>query len=101
MKAFKLLRKRKDGSIGSLFINRKQRIPMGEWVEAEDHKTKGYAHRPGWHTTGKPETPHLSTENRCWFEVEIEDWYEFKRPESQGGVWYIASKIKIIREIGA
>ena len=48
-KAYKLFIKRKDGTIGPLFIGRKQRIPMGVWLEAEDIPTKGYAHRPGWH----------------------------------------------------
>lgn len=99
MKAYKLLRVRKDGSIGSLFINKRRKIPVGEWIEAEDHKTKGYAHRPGWHTTIEPNAPHLSIKDRKWFEVEIEDWYELKRPESQGGTWYIANKMKIIKEL--
>ena len=49
MIAYKLLRIRKDGSIGPLFINQKQRVPIGEWLDAEDHPTSGFAHRPGWH----------------------------------------------------
>lgn len=99
MIGYKLLRKRKDGSLGPLFINRKQIIPIGEWLEAENHPTKGYAVRPGWHITGSPEAPHLSMENRVWCEVEFEDHYEFKRPASQGGMWYIANWMKVIREL--
>jgi len=53
MKAYKLLKLRKDGSLGPLFINRKQKIPIGKWLTAECHPTKGYALRPGWHTTSK------------------------------------------------
>lgn len=99
MIGYKLLKKRSNGTLGPLFINRKQRIPIGEWLKAESHPTKGYAVRPGWHITGKPEAPHLSMKNRVWCEVEFEDYYEFKRPESQGGMWYIANWMKVIREL--
>ncbi len=85
MKAYKLVRLRKDGSLGSLFINRKDRLSIGEWREAEDYPTKGYAHRPGWHCCFKPEAPHLSERDRVWVEVEVDDYKVFKRPESQGG----------------
>lgn len=98
MKAYKLLKVRKDGSIGPLFINRKQRIPVGVWLEAEDHPTKGYARRPGWHVTLESEAPHLSMKGRKWFEVEVKDYYEFPRPQSQGGVWLIAKQMKVIGE---
>ena len=96
MKAYKLLRQRKDGSLGPLFINRRQRIPIGEWLQAEDHPTKGYAHRPGWHTAAEPVAPHLSTKNRIWMEVEIDDYHSFKRPAHQGGEWLIANRMKVI-----
>ena len=52
MKAYKLMRMRKDGTLGSLFIN-KSCIPLGKWLEARS-PDKGYAHRPGWRTF-KPE----------------------------------------------
>jgi len=98
MKAYKLLRVRRDKSIGPLFINRKQRIPIGEWIDAEDHPTKGYAHRMGWHCTIKPYAPHLSMKGRTWYEVEIEDFVEHKRPKHQGGMWYLANKMKLIKK---
>jgi hypothetical protein len=47
MKAYKLIRKMKDGSYSPLFINKKSRIPVGEWLEAEYHPTKGFAERQG------------------------------------------------------
>jgi len=100
MKAYKLFRKRKDGSIGPLFINRSMRIPLGEWLEAEDHPTKGYAHRPGWHCGAAPVAPHLSEKGRVWFEVEIEDYYDFPRPQHQGARWLIAQRMKVIGEVG-
>jgi hypothetical protein len=99
MKAYKLLKQRKNGTIGPLFINRKQVIPFGEWLDAEDHPTKGYAHRPGWHTTSKPYAPHLSIKDRIWIEVEIEDYTELVRPEHQGGVWFLANRMKAIRKL--
>jgi len=99
-KAYKLLRLRKDGTLGPLFINRRQVIPVGQWLQAEDHPTKGYAHRPGWHCTAKPEAPHLSKKGRVWCLVEIEDYSEFRRPESQGGLWFLANHMRVIREEG-
>jgi len=96
-KAYKLIRQRRNGSLGPLFINRKQIVPVGEWVEAECHPTKDFALRPGWHTTAKPEAPHLSTKGRVWVEVEIEDFIEHHRPENQGGLWFISKWIKIVR----
>lgn len=95
MTAYKLLTVRKDGSLGSLFINRRARLPVGKWMEAESHPTKGYALRPKWHATEFPVAPHLSMKGRQWFEVEIKDIEEFQRPQSQGGKWYLAKYLKI------
>ena len=95
MKGWKLLKLRKDGTLGPLFINRTQRIPHSEWLPAEDHPTKGYAHRPGWHVCRTPHAPHLTMEGRVWKQVEIEDYVELKRPESQGGVWYLAQRMRL------
>jgi len=41
MIAYKLMRLRKDGTLGSLFINKKKVYPIGEWLEAEFIPTKG------------------------------------------------------------
>lgn len=94
MVAYKLVRLLKDGSITPLFINKTLRIPFGEWLEAEDHPTKGYAHRPGWHCTCTTDAPHLAKNGRVWVEVEIEDFETIIRPVSQGGVWCLANRIK-------
>jgi len=99
MKVYKLVRKRKDGSLGSLFINRRARLPVNEWMEAESHSTKGYAYRPGWHCTLKPCAPHLSEKGRVWVEVKVEDYIIYNRPESQGGEWVLADRMKIIGEL--
>lgn len=96
MRAYKLFRVRKDGTIGPLFIDARKRIEPGVWYEAEDHPTKGYAHRPGWHCGETPEAPHLSEEGRTWFEVEIRNYYIFPRPARQGGRWLIAQRMRVI-----
>jgi len=95
LKAWKLFRQRKDGSIGSLFINRRYRIPIGEWLRAESHPTKGYKHRPFWHCTKRPLAPHLSEKGRVWRKVEVSGVTEISRPESQGGVWYLARCLRV------
>lgn len=102
MKAFKLFRILKDGSISPLFINKKQRLLVGSTYPAEDHPTKGFAHRAGWHATLKPVAPHLSMnlksgEKRMWAEVEVEDFTTWVRPDIQGGSWGLANSMKIVK----
>lgn len=99
MKAYKLIRKMKDGSLSPLFINQKSRIPIGVWMNAELHPKKGFAVRKGWHCTLEPKAPHLSEKNRVWVEVEIEDFEYYDRPESQGGTWVLAQRMRVIKEI--
>jgi len=105
MKAYKLFKRRKDGTLGPLFINTSQRVPVGEWLEAESHPTKGYAFRPGWHCTVEMCAPHIakepkSGEERVWCAVEVKGIEEFERPPTQGGMWYLASKMKVLEVIG-
>ena len=92
---YKLLRLRKDGTLGPLFINRKQVIPINLWLAAECWPTKGYAVRPGWHVLKAPVAPHLSQKGRVWAKVDIEDFEEFERPVSQGGLWYLAKWMRV------
>jgi len=72
-------------------------MPFNEWLPAESHPTKGFKVRPHWHCTSTPEAPHLSEKGRVWVELEIEDFEEFKRPTNQGGLWYLANRIKLIK----
>ena len=88
--AYKLLRVRRDGTLGPLFINKRQVIPFGKWLRAEDHPTKGYAHRPGWHAAPRPHAPHLSLRERVWCKVHIRNFTELLRPERQGGKLWLA-----------
>ena len=96
---YKLFRKRKDGTLGPLFINARLRIQLGKWMEAEDHPTKGYAHRPGWHATFVPVAPHLSEKDRIWCECQAFNIRRFQRPQSQGGTWVLAKHLRVMREL--
>ena len=94
--AWKLFRIRKDGTLGPLFINRSLVIEPGIWLPAEEHPTKGYAYRPGWHATPQPHAPHLSENGRVWRRVLLKEVTEHHRPESQGGTWYLAEWMKVL-----
>lgn len=99
MIAYKLLKVRKDGTLGPLFINRRQRIPIGKWLKAEEHRTSGYKFRPGWHSTVAPVAPHLSEKGREWYMIEIKDYDIHDRPESQGGRWFVSKRMKVIEKV--
>lgn len=122
MIAYKLLRQYADGSLGSLFIARKERFPLNTKLHATSHPTKGYALRPGFHCVTTPSAPHLSTDKRVWAKCQIDGpsvtpimlnyfvtrqqndpsqphfdcWYHFKRPAHQSGFWIIASNLTIL-----
>src|SRR6056297_1885051 len=99
IKVYKLVRKMKDGTLSSLFINQKDRLPVNKWLKAECCPKKGFAVRKGWHCTLKPDAPHLSKKDRVWVEAEVKDFTYFNRPDSQGGVWVLAQNIKILKEL--
>lgn len=106
MIVYKLFKQRADGSLGPLFINPTLRVPVGEWMEAEDHPTPGFARRPGWHCTVAPKAPHIKKApkngpKRVWCLAEIDGWIQpFERPEIQGGTWMIAQRMKVLEVIG-
>lgn len=100
IRVYKLFREKK-GKLYPLFINRNQEIPIGVWLDAELHPTKGFAIRKGWHCTVKKSAPHLkmelaSGEKRIWCICEIEDYEFYRRPVSQGGLWVLAQRIKVL-----
>jgi len=104
MIAYKLMKQRKNGTLGSLFIDAKKVYELGIWMNAEFIPTKGFAERFGWHCCFTPNAPHLkevllSGEKRVWVEVEVEGIKTYDRPESQGGAWILADKMKIIKII--
>lgn len=99
MIAYKLFRRKKTGELTSLFINKNEVYNFDVWMEAKSYPTPGFAVRPFWHCTSKPSAPHLSMKNRVWVKIEMDGVTEFKRPESQGGLWYLAQKIKLLEII--
>lgn len=101
MKAYKLL-SYKDGKLYPLFISKHTETPVGVWLQSECHPTAGFAVRQGWHCCFKPHAPHLKLHlkngrPRTWVECEVEDFSTYDRPESQGGAWILADKMKITR----
>jgi hypothetical protein len=100
MIGWKLFRKRKDGSLGSLFINRPQKLYCGVRYTAKNHPTKGFAVRSGWHICHQPFAPHLSMKERVWCKVRFEGKIRaHHRPWSQGGLWYTATYMTILKEV--
>ena len=93
---YKQFKQRKDGSLGPLFINAKQRIEVGVDYPYEKHFKKGFAFRPGWHICSKPIAPHLSKKNRVWAKVTFTHMETLKRPKTQGGIWYLGSSMKVL-----
>ena len=71
MIGYKLFRVRADGSLGSLFINKKQVLEPGKRYTAKCYPTAGFAVRPGWHICSGPVAPHLSMKGRAWFRVRF------------------------------
>ena len=100
IKGYKLLKLRKNGTLGPLFINARQVIPIGQWLPAEDHPTKGYQHRPGWHAAPAPFAPHLSPKGRVWCAVSLRGVQKIKRPAVQGGWWYLAKEMRVDGYLG-
>lgn len=126
VKGYKLFRL-KDGKLYPLFIGKRESVPIGEWIEAEEIPTKGYAVRPGWHAGHLPIAPHLRSRDgriasdRVWAEVEMPDdidWqsvanqtktkdirfsvprsghYRWKTSRLQGGSWLIGGAMKVNR----
>lgn len=104
MFGYKLFHLRKDGTIGPLFINRRQRIPFNKWLISRCIPTRGFTVRPGWHVCPKPFAPHLKDspkkEKRVWCLVRMIGVKKEMRPKSQGGLWYLAKKIMVIDVVG-
>lgn len=93
------------GKLYPLFIDKDTPVPVGEWMEAEEHPTKGFKVRPGWHCTHRMSAPHLKKElkrgrQRVWCHVEIGDYDMLPRPDKQGGMWYLAKWMKVHEVIG-
>jgi len=104
-RAFKLFRVDRNGDLHSLFIGKVTTLPIGEWLTAESIPTNGFAVRPGWHCCSEQSAPHLvltpkGDMPRVWAEVDIDGRIDcHNRPENQGGLWFTAEKMRIVRVI--
>ena len=101
MIAYKLVRLNNDGKLYPLFINKKEPFLINEWMNSKCCPTKGFAIRKGFHCCLKKYAPHLKMnlmngQKRVWVKVEVIDCIKYSRPESQGGTWLLADKMKII-----
>lgn len=83
---YKLFEMNANGDLFPLFIDKNTPVPIGEWIPAEYHPTKGFAPRGGWHIGADvPDAPWLKgyngtdvgcyksrwkTGKRVWCEVE-------------------------------
>lgn len=97
--AYKLFKVRKDGSLGSLFINPKARHKTGVWLKSSTYPTDGFKIRSGWHCLGRPKAPHLSNKGRQWFKIVIKEYQKLERPKSHGSMWFLARKMKILKPV--
>lgn len=83
-KGYKLFEQDPDGNLYALFIDKKTVMPVDEWLQAENHPTKGFSNRPGYHIgEGIPSAPWLmsfdgtykSQRSKYWRRVWAEVWY--------------------------
>jgi hypothetical protein len=96
--AYKLLRVRKDGTLGSLFIDRRAVLPVGKWLPAKRRPTAGFKVREGWHALPSAYAPHLGRRwERRWFKVQLAGKItRVQRPLRQGGEWLLAERMRIL-----
>lgn len=59
---YKLFEMNAAGELFPLFIDKNTPVPIGEWIHAEYHPTKGFAARGGWHLGADvPDAPWLKS----------------------------------------
>ncbi len=83
-KGYKLFEQDPEGNLYALFIDKKVVMPTDVWLKAENHPTKGFSPRPGYHIgEGIPSAPWLmsfdgtykSQRSKYWRRVWAEVWY--------------------------
>lgn len=101
MEGYKLVRLRKDGTIGPLFFDATLRIPFGKWMWFKPLQKKRFCFRPGWHVLRERRAPHLSKRGRIWIKVEMK---HYRRMEGsfvpKREIWFIAKRIKVVKIFG-
>lgn len=94
-RGYKLFEMNKAGELFPLFIDKNKAVPVGKWIPAEYHPTKGFAARGGWHIGADvPDAPWLKaydgTETgyykprwkggrRVWCEIEYNASHDYNR----------------------
>ena len=58
-KGFKCFEMDTNGNLYALFIDKNTAMPVGEWINAGVHETKGFSFRPGFHIGEVPDCPWL------------------------------------------
>lgn len=97
MEAYKLLRVRADGTLGSLRMDAGRKLPPGEWLPAGNHARPGLAPHPGWHALTAPASKHFKMlPGRRWYRVELSSVTEYPRP---GEMWLVAGCMRIIAPV--
>lgn len=80
MFAYRLMRLRKDGTLGPLFVGRTQVVRTGDYLRARrDLPHNGLAYRPGFHCCARPSAPHIKRvlkngKRRVWCLVSVYDY---------------------------
>lgn len=100
-KAYKLFRTNDDGDLFPLFVNANERVPMGEWLDAEvgemnsggkvKSKIGPLAYRPGWHAGDLPIATHIGGKSmtgmkkpdyrpmsQVWAEIDMPNDYDWQ-----------------------
>ena len=96
---YKLFEQDAAGNLFPLFIDKNTPVPVGEWMTAEFHPTKGFAARGGWHIGADvPDAPWLKSYDgsdigyyksrfrhgkRVWCVVEYNDNHDYNKEVSQ------------------
>ena len=99
MIAYKVLRRRKSGTLGSLYINKGAVLPVGEWLDAELHVTKGYQPQIGW-TAYCNAVPPISMKGRELWEVDLggnakTEWSSY----TASWMFVVSPRMKILRPV--
>ena len=97
MEAYKLLRVRADGTLGSLNTDIGRKLPIGEWLRAGNHARPGRTPHPGWHALTEPASKHFRDfPGRKWYRVELQNVTPYPRPDE---MWLVAECMRILAPV--